>query len=268
MQIFWLDLHETHYCDFFSKICKFKKKYAIFTPNPEILLTSLKDPEFKTMLQKADILIPDGIGLYLAAQIINEKRFFLSVIKLPYFIYRILFEQYSLSQEYGDKICGSDLTDDLLHFAEEKWIHITILDPHRPHDEAKQKAQKRFKKDLKNIFPKLKFDFYIYKEEEKKQIVKDIRDSKSTILFSTLWMKKQEQSILEIMKKCENIKLWLGIGSSFDYFIGFQKRAPKIFRDFWIEWLYRIFTWPQKIQRIQRLWNAIFVFTWEVYKRK
>jgi UDP-N-acetyl-D-mannosaminuronic acid transferase (WecB/TagA/CpsF family) len=34
------------------------------------------------------------------------------------------------------------------------------------------------------------------------------------------------------------------------------------------EWLYRIFFWPQKIKRIKRLWNAIFVFMYTIYISK
>ena len=55
-------------------------------------------------------------------------------------------------------------------------------------------------------------------------------------------MKKQEASVVEIMGKCYNIKLGLAIGSSFDYFTGFQKRAPKIWRNIGLEWLYRLAT--------------------------
>jgi len=32
-------------------------------------------------------------------------------------------------------------------------------------------------------------------------------------------MKRQEESVIEIMNACSNIKIGLGIGSSFDYFI-------------------------------------------------
>jgi exopolysaccharide biosynthesis WecB/TagA/CpsF family protein len=77
-------------------------------------------------------------------------------------------------------------------------------------------------------------------------------------------MKKQEQSIVEIMQQVQNIKLWLAIWSSFDYLIGFQKRAPKFFRFLWIEWLYRLFNWPNKINRLKRLYNAIFIFLFEI----
>jgi N-acetylglucosaminyldiphosphoundecaprenol N-acetyl-beta-D-mannosaminyltransferase len=81
-------------------------------------------------------------------------------------------------------------------------------------------------------------------------------------------MQKQEESVIEVMEKCKNIKLWLWIWSSFDYFIWFQKRAPSIWRKLWLEWLYRLVTWPQKIKRIKRLYNAIIIFIYKVIINK
>lgn len=165
----------------------------------------------------------------------------MALLKLPYFIYRIVSEKWELFEKYGDKICGSDLTNDLLAYAEEKKIAIAIIDPYFPKDAAKCESQKHFKKNLSNLFPNLKFDFHVYKPDEKDKIIKKIKSSEAKILFSTLGMKKQEQSVIEIMEQAPNIKLGLGIGSSFDYLIGFQKRAPDFMVDAGFEWLYRIF---------------------------
>jgi exopolysaccharide biosynthesis WecB/TagA/CpsF family protein len=81
-------------------------------------------------------------------------------------------------------------------------------------------------------------------------------------------MQKQEESIVDIMDKCSNLKLGLWVGSSFDYIIWFQKRAPKFWRILWIEWLYRLITGPRKKERLLRLYNAIFVFIWNILKEK
>jgi exopolysaccharide biosynthesis WecB/TagA/CpsF family protein len=73
-------------------------------------------------------------------------------------------------------------------------------------------------------------------------------------------MKRQEACIHETLDHCSNIKLWLWIGSSFDYHIGYQKRAPKIWRSLGFEWLYRIFTSPNKLKRLRRIYQALIVF--------
>lgn len=40
----------------------------IFTPNPEIAVYAARHPEYATVLKTANLLIPDGMGLYLAAR--------------------------------------------------------------------------------------------------------------------------------------------------------------------------------------------------------
>jgi len=42
-----------------------KKQHYIVTPNPEFLVKAQEDREFKDILNKADLAIPDGIGLIL-----------------------------------------------------------------------------------------------------------------------------------------------------------------------------------------------------------
>lgn len=283
MKIFSIKIDNIKYKDFFEKITKlikardFHMKYKndnlsqniIFTPNPEILLKTLNDKEFRKLLNKADYRTPDGIWLYIAFQILDNGFWkFLNILFLPYFFFNLFFRRKYLYKKYWDRICWSDLTKDLLNFALKNDIKITIIDLYNPKDEKKVKTQKIFKKILKDKFPKLDFDYFVYNPEEKKEIINKIKESKSQILFSTLWMKKQEESVVEIMQKCKNIKIWLWVGSSFDYFVGFQKRASKVWRILWIEWFYRLFTWPRKMLRLKRLWNAIFVFTFKVIWEK
>jgi len=275
-KIFNIELYSKTYKELFDEIIKFNTQNIVFTPNPEILLKTLSDEEFKNLLNKASYLTIDWIGMYIAFQINNFFKNTPSPIRrglgwgllLPYFFFNLFFRRKMLYSKYWERICWSDLTNDLVNYSEKNNIKITIIDPYYPKDLAKVESQKHFRENLLKKFPKLNFDFFIYKPEEKDKIIEQIKNSDSKILFSTLWMKKQEQAVIEIMDKCYNIKLWLGIGSSFDYFTGFQKRAPKFWRAIGFEWLYRLATWPKKIDRLKRLWNAIFVFVWRVLVRK
>jgi N-acetylglucosaminyldiphosphoundecaprenol N-acetyl-beta-D-mannosaminyltransferase len=267
MKIFNIKLDKLKYNNFLKDLLLLKKQNIVFTPNPEILLKTKSDKEFKNLLNKATYLTPDWIGLYIAFQILeNNKWILLNILLLPYYFFNLFFRRKKLYNKYWDKICWSDLTKDIIINSEKKWIKITIIDLYNPNDKKKIESQKIFSKLLKKRFSKLKFDYFIYNPEKKEAIINNIHNSDSKILFSTLWMKKQEKSIIEIMNKCNNIKLWLWIWSSFDYFIWFQKRAPKIFRQLWLEWFYRLITWPKKIDRLKRLYNAIFIFLYKVIK--
>ena len=275
MQILWIPIDRLYYKDFFSEITKLDKKSIIFTPNPEIILKTLEDEEFKKMILSADYLLPDWTWLFIASQIIDIKNKFkwliwvlLSIILLPVFVFNVIFRKKSLYIKYGDKICWSDLTLDLLKFANLNMIKITIIDLYSPNDEKKVASQNIFSSKLWETYPNLIFDYIIYNETIKEEIIEKIKNSDSKILFSTLWMKRQEQSVIEIMEKCENLMIWAWIWSSFDYITWFQKRAPKIWRYMWIEWMYRLITWPQKIKRLKRLYMAIMVFTYKVIVTK
>jgi len=267
MKIFGIKLDKLKYWDFLIEITKFNKQNIVFTPNPEILLKTKSNKEFKKLLEKAYYLTPDWIGLYIAFQILDNKfNKFINILLLPYYFFNLFFRRSYLYKKYWDRICWSDLTKDVILIAEKKEIKISIIDLYNPIDNKKVDSQKKFPKLLQKKFPNLKFDYFIYNPDKKEKIIEKISASDSKIVFSTLWMIKQEESVVEIMKKCKNIKLWLGIWSSFDYFIWFQKRATKIFRNLGIEWLYRLLTWPRKIDRLKRLWNAIFVFIYEIIK--
>lgn len=269
MKIFSIKIDNIKYEDLFREITKLKNQNIVFTPNPEILLKTLQDEEFKDLINKANYKTSDGIWLYPAFQILDNNFWkIINFLLLPYFIFNLFFRRKWLYKKYGERICWSDLTKDLIKFASEESVKVTIIDLYNPTDKKKVESQKIFKKILKDKFKKLDFDYFVYNEDKKKEILEEISRSKSQILFSTLGMKKQEKSVIEVMKVCKNIKIWLWIGSSFDYFIWFQKRAPKIWRKLGFEWLYRLFTWPKKLDRLKRLWNAIFVFTFKIIWKK
>jgi N-acetylglucosaminyldiphosphoundecaprenol N-acetyl-beta-D-mannosaminyltransferase len=289
MKIFELEIWKHKYEEFFKEITdvlqprlssqerieRGVKWRAIFTPNPEICLKTLEDSEFRELLQWADYLTSDGIGLYIWYQINDFLQLHLSsqeriergvlrniilFLLIPYFIFNILFRKKYLYKKYGERICGSDLTNSLLEYSQENTIKIAIIDPSYPKDVEKCKSQRTFRDKISAKFPSLDFEFYVHSDENSDQIFENIKISNAIILFSTLWMKKQEISVMKGLELCPNLRLWLGIGSSFDYHTWFQKRAPKILRDIWFEWLYRIFTSPHKIQRLGRIYQALIVF--------
>jgi len=274
MKIFGLNIWRYRYKDFFQEITDYlhwegEKWKAIFTPNPEICLKTLEDEEFLQVLQKADYLTSDGIGLYIGYQI-NDSQLpkFVRYLNCPFYIFNIIFRKKYLYKKYGERICGSDLTHSLVNHAQDNDIHIAIIDPYFPKDALKCESQESFREKFSAKFPELVFDLYVYGEHNSEKIFTQIAQSDAQILFSTLGMKKQEVSILKWLEICPNLRLWLAIGSSFDYYTWFQKRAPKLFRDLGFEWFYRIFTSPNKIQRLGRIYQALVVFPIKVLQKK
>lgn len=44
--------------------------HYVVTPNPEFVMLAQRDPEFQTLLNQADLTIPDGIGIIYAAKLL------------------------------------------------------------------------------------------------------------------------------------------------------------------------------------------------------
>lgn len=98
-----------------------KKKHYIVTPNPEFLVTANSDPEFKKILNNADLAIPDGMGLKLS----------------------------------GDIECitpGIDLMEALIKMAEEKGFTVGFLG-------GRDKVAEETVKRLKEKYPQLRVSF-------------------------------------------------------------------------------------------------------------
>lgn len=270
MEIFWLELSRLKYRDFFEKITKSESKNIIFTPNPEILLAAKKNEEYKKILQQADYLIPDWIGIYAGLQIIENARYWklFNIFAIPYYWFKLFTSRKNLYKKYGERICGSDLTKDLLIYANEKKIWVVIIDlffePKTKWDYLKLEAINNTIPKLKEKYPNIEFHQFIYKEENIGEIIEKINETNSVYLFSTLWAIKQEKSIINLVPKLDKIKIAAWIGGSIDFLIWFKKRAPRIFVKLWIEWLWRLFINPNRM--IKRIWNAIFVFLWEVVR--
>jgi len=270
MEIFWIKLSKLKYKKFFDEITvnnKNNSQKIIFTPNPEILLDSLSDEKFKQNLLKADYLTPDGIGIYLAYQILDSKyNKIINLALLPYYILKLFIAREDLYNKYWDRICGSDLTNDLLDHAEKNKLEIAILDLYNPTDKNKTESQKTLVEKLNKKFKNIKFNLIIYKDNPS-EVINILNTQNNFALLATLGWKRQEQAIIDILPST-NISLWLWIGSSIDYQIWFQKRAPEIMSKFWLEWLYRLVMWPQKIKRLKRIYNATFRFIYNIFRSK
>ncbi len=80
-----------------------------------------------------------------------------------------------------------------------------------------------------------------------KKIYSEIKLKKPDFVFVAQGSPKQEKLMSELMKihKC----IYMGLGGSFDVYTGKVKRAPKVFRNFGFEWLYRLISQPTRIKR-------------------
>jgi len=103
---------------------------------------------------------------------------------------------------------------------------------------------------LNQIYPSLKIVGYrngFLNENDIINLEKDILEKKPTAVFVAQGSPRQERLMRRLQQGHHAI--YMGLGGSFDVFTGNVKRAPRIFRENGLEWLFRLITQPKRIKR-------------------
>lgn len=196
------------------------KRLFIVTPNPEIVNIACGDGEFKNVLNSADIVTPDGIGIVYASKLLGGN---ISVRAAGFDIVCSIIEKL-------DGIGGS-----LYLFGGKPGVAET----------AAEKLSEKYKKLVISGTQNGYFD-------DDTDIIADIADKKPDLLLVCLGAPKQEKWIYKNADRL-GAKVMIGAGGSIDVLAGTAKRAPDIFIKCGLEWLYRLLKQPSRIGRMIKL---------------
>ncbi|WP_142827168.1 WecB/TagA/CpsF family glycosyltransferase [Planococcus soli] len=200
-----------------SRIAKQEKTFVV-TANPEIVMHSLEDDQYKQTLAKAQYITADGIGIVKAAAIIGKP--------LP------------------ERVSGYDLMLDLLETADKNRSSVFFLGA------AEEVLQATVKKAKQN-YPGIQIagshnGFFDWNDHVLPQ---QIKNAAPDIVFVALGFPRQEQWIGANIDKFDK-GVFIGIGGSFDVFSGTVKRAPELWQKMNLEWFYRLVKQPSRWKRM------------------
>lgn len=188
----------------------------VVTINPEMILAAQKSTEFSQIINDAELVIPDGIGVQIGLQIMGHK-----VKRIPGIEFG-----YSLLEKYS--IAG-------------KRVALVGAKP-----EVIALAVKNLKDKMPNLNIVYSHDGYFSDDNE---IIKGLVESSADLILIALGSPKQEFFISKLKSHMPK-SLMVGLGGSFDVWAGVVKRAPKIYQKLGLEWLYRTVKEPQRFKRI------------------
>lgn len=188
----------------------------IVTINPEMIETANKNPDFKNIINNAEMVVPDGIGVQLGLKILG----------------------YDVK-----RIAGIDLGKALLKRAYYLKKSVALIG-------AKQDIVENAVVNLKSEIPDLNIIYYHdgYFDDDS-SIIDDLKDRKPDFVMVALGSPKQEFFINKLKTVLPD-SVMIGLGGSFDVWAGAVKRAPIIYRNLGLEWLYRTLCEPQRFKRI------------------
>lgn len=227
---------------------KIKKKRVIVTPNIEFIMAAQKDREFKKILDKSDLSIPDSSRFGWSEAIIREKNKVKRLLLWPLFpLSRVFFRDFPVTT-------GTDLMEKLCNYSDDWGFRISLLGGREGvADKAAECLKKKYPK-IKIVYAKSGGRVNISGESEN-----DLKIPPTDILFVAFGHGKQEKWI-EANKDKVDAKIFMGVGGAFDYLSGEVVRAPNPIRNLGLEWLYRLFTQPWRIKRFGSLIAYIFTF--------
>ena len=192
----------------------------VVTPNAEIGYEALHDAQFRALLNGADLVLPDGAGVVLAAKL----------RKTP------------LKQ----KVAGVDFADRLLTVLAETGKTLYLLG-------GKPGIAELAAEKMREKHPGLQIcgtaDGY-FKDEG--PVIGKINTAKPDVLFVCVGAPKQE-IFMQAHQKELNVRLMVGLGGTLDAFAGTVKRAPGWMIRLNLEWLYRLIKEPKRFRRMLRL---------------
>lgn len=198
------------------------KLHTVYTPNSEIIMEAYRDKAFSKVLNEADLLTADGIGVVYASKYLKKP---LRERAAGYDIARLLLQKLN----YTD--------------------HKLFLFGGKPG--VAELAMENMKKD----YPQLNIvgtrNGY-FGEEDEDEIIAQINESGADILFVCLGAPRQEKWIYEHKDKLK-VKVAMGVGGSIDVFAGTVQRAPEIFCKTGLEWFYRLMKEPWRAKRMTDL---------------
>ncbi|TJX15198.1 WecB/TagA/CpsF family glycosyltransferase [Tissierella creatinini] len=229
IRIFGVEIQNTTLEDVVLKLREYLEGDSlrvIFTPNTEIVMAAKEDENLKALINKGDLIIPDGIGLIYGSRLKNKPL--------------------------KERVTGFDTSMKLLDIANEKSYSIYLLGGK---DGIAKGAGAKIKKDYPNIkIAGLHHGYFkgshlgLKGEAEEERIIEEINESKPDIIFVGFGFPKQE---LWIDANKDRIKgrVIIGNGGVMDILAGNAKRAPEIFIKLGLEWLYRLIQNPSRIKR-------------------
>jgi UDP-N-acetyl-D-mannosaminouronate:lipid I N-acetyl-D-mannosaminouronosyltransferase len=196
--------------EFLSKLENEKK--ILIAMNAEKILK--EDEKLKKIIND-NIGYPDGVGAVMA---LKQKG--VNAIKIP----------------------GSEFWLDIINrYENEKSFYLIGSTP-----QVINNTIKKLKKEYPNINILGYRDGFLDKKT-KEALKTTLIIEKPNIVFVAQGTPRQEYLMDELIKI--HPALYMGLGGSFDIYAGKKKRAPKLFLDWHLEWLYRLLKEPTRFGR-------------------
>ena len=203
-----------------GKMLQEDRFHYVVTPNPEFILAAEKDESFRAVLNAADLVIPDGIGVIYSAKILGTPL--------------------------SERVPGIEFSAKMLEKLDEMGGRLFLLGA-KPG--VAEKAGENICAQYPNIVLCGTQDGYFKDEEE---VILKVAAAKPDLIFVCLGAPKQEKWMAR-WGQHTGAKMAIGLGGCLDVYAGNVERAPEAWQKLGMEWAYRLKKEPKRITRMAKL---------------
>jgi len=186
--------------------------------NAEKMLAVEDNPEVKSLIEAAEFKYADGISVVRSIR----KKF---------------------PQAQVSRVAGADLWEALMARAGQDGTPVFLIGG-KPEILAQTEQKLRAQWNVNIVGSQ---DGY-FKPEDRQALFERIRDSGARVVTVAMGSPRQEILMRDCRQVCPDA-LYMGVGGTYDVFTGHVKRAPKVWQNLGLEWLYRLLSQPSRITR-------------------
>lgn len=219
------------FIDEITRLAAAKVSATVYYANVHMFIEAYQDKGFLELINKSDIVTPDGQPLA--------------------WMMRLL---YGIRQ---DRVSAMDTLPDLLQRMEKEKLPVYFYG-------GTQQMLDRAGNFVKEKYPNLVISglysppFRPLSDEEKNEIIEKINAASPAIVFVFLGCPKQEKWMAGMKGKVNAVMA--GVGGAVPVTIGLQKRAPVWMQNIALEWLYRFFQEPRRLFKRYAVTNSLFLW--------
>lgn len=194
----------------------------VVTLGTEMVMTAQTDEDFRYVVEQADLVVPDGIGLVLASRMAGL--------------------------EAPERVTGVELLEELIESRRED----TSFFFYGASPGVAAQAVGNLTEKYGDFRCAGVVDGYVKDEES---VLEAIEAARPKVLFVALGFPRQESFLDRHRERLEKagVRVGVGVGGSFDVYAGTVERAPTWVQRIHFEWLYRLLKQPSRWKRMLAL---------------
>lgn len=196
------------------------KPHLVVTANPEMVMLAKEDQLLGEILERADLVVADGIGVVWASRILGDP--------VP------------------ERIPGIELAEGLLHRAAQEGWRVFLLGGA---EGVADQAALALLEELPQLQIVGTHHGYFQTGLEEQALITQLKEARPQLLLVALGVPRQEKWLAAHLGSLK-VPVAIGVGGSFNVWAGVDQRAPVWMRKIHLEWFYRLVKQPWRIKRM------------------